>query len=226
MARPRPERRPSDRCARAAQTPANTRRRRGRTPRIRSRLQLTGRAVRPAVRGRRAPIGSDADYLLDLCDEAIGETGLRKHELPWLLSDPDPEGRGVPEPVAAYWPGKQIVAELVKDERREHIRRRVGVLTAYGVATVVLDPTHFAQDGLGALRRLRDRDMSEIRGLLSSQAIEHGQWAWLGEWTVVSGMNVGVGVGENDEADAGDHGVAPRGKGVAHPFDRSATVLI
>jgi hypothetical protein len=53
---------------------------------------------------------SDEAYVLDLCDEVLGEQGLRQHRFEWLLGDSGAAGRRTRLPVDSYWPGhKRLV---------------------------------------------------------------------------------------------------------------------
>src|SRR3954447_22692857 len=44
----------------------------------------------PEASGGRGRANSDEFYVIDLCDEALGDPGLRQHRFPWLLGDPLP----------------------------------------------------------------------------------------------------------------------------------------
>ena len=46
---------------------------------------------------------SDEAYVLDLCDVALDERGLRQHRFDWLRGDPGTSGRGRTLPVDGYW---------------------------------------------------------------------------------------------------------------------------
>ncbi|MEV0905093.1 hypothetical protein [Streptomyces hokutonensis] len=54
---------------------------------------------------------SDEAYVLDLCDQLLGEPGLRQHRFDWLLGDPGSNGQRRRLPVDAYWPGQHLVVE-------------------------------------------------------------------------------------------------------------------
>src|SRR3954451_24413355 len=67
----------------------------------------------PEASGGRGRANSDEFYVLDLCDEVLGEARLRQHRFPWLLGDPSAKtGRTVALPVDGYWPGHNIVVEF------------------------------------------------------------------------------------------------------------------
>lgn len=55
---------------------------------------------------------SDESYVIDLCDEVLGELALRQHTFDFLRGDPSescPSGKKLP--VDAYYPNKNIVVE-------------------------------------------------------------------------------------------------------------------
>lgn len=54
---------------------------------------------------------SDEEYVLQLCDELLGEVGLRQHLFDWLLGDPGKHGSRRRLPVDGYWPGHRVVVE-------------------------------------------------------------------------------------------------------------------
>jgi hypothetical protein len=53
------------------------------------------RGVSPSARSRAL---SDEAYVIDLCDEIIGERALRQHRFPWLRGDPGHRGARAPYP--------------------------------------------------------------------------------------------------------------------------------
>ncbi|GHH29619.1 hypothetical protein [Streptomyces lanatus] len=54
---------------------------------------------------------SDEAYVVDLCDQVLGETALAQHKFDWLLGDTGASGQRAKLPVDAYWPGHQLVVE-------------------------------------------------------------------------------------------------------------------
>ena len=65
---------------------------------------------------------SDEQYVLDLCDEVLGEKGSRQHRFSWLLGDPSPKtGRSVPLPVDCYWPTFDLVVEFHERQHTESV---------------------------------------------------------------------------------------------------------
>lgn len=65
---------------------------------------------------------SDEHYVLDLCDEVLGEVALRQHRFPWLSGDPSSKtGRAVLLPVDGYWPGLRLVVEFYERQHSEAV---------------------------------------------------------------------------------------------------------
>jgi hypothetical protein len=76
----------------------------------------------PEASGGRGRANSDEFYVLDLCDEVLGEAGLRQHRFPRLLGDPSPKtGRTIALPVDGYWPGHNIVVEFYERQHSEAV---------------------------------------------------------------------------------------------------------
>src|SRR5688500_2545073 len=77
---------------------------------------------RMASKRGRGRVHSDEFYVLDLCDETLGEPGLRQHRFPWLLGDPSPKtGRTVTLPVDGYWPTRNLVVEFYERQHSEAV---------------------------------------------------------------------------------------------------------
>lgn len=61
-------------------------------------------------------------YVLSLCDEALGVTGIRHHTFDWLRGDESPKtGRRKPLPVDAYWPSFSLVVEFHEKQHTEPV---------------------------------------------------------------------------------------------------------
>ncbi|ETA00405.1 hypothetical protein CcI156_20005 [Frankia sp. CcI156] len=146
----------------------------------------------PPPDGAGARTKSDEWYVLDLCDEAVGETGLRQHRFDWLLGDPSPStGRRVRLPVDAYWPTRRLVVEYRErqhdqptphfdkpdrltvsgvhrgEQRALYDRRREELIPTQGLRLVILRPADLASDGRGRLKRRQDDDLAVIRARLA-----------------------------------------------------------
>lgn len=134
---------------------------------------------------------SDEAYVLDLCDELLGEQGLRQHRFDWLLGDPGAHGRRVKLPVDAYWPEQRLVVEyreIQHDQPVPHFdkpdrltvsgvhrgaqralydARRDTLIPQHGIRLVVIRPADLAADARGRLRRSRVADLRAVRGILA-----------------------------------------------------------
>lgn len=137
---------------------------------------------------------SDEAYVLDLCDEVLGEKGLRQHRFEWLLGDPGKNGSARRLPVDGYWPGRGVVVEyreLQHDRPTPHFdkpdrltvsgvhrglqralydARREELIPAQGLRLVVIKPSDLDADARGRLRRSSVTDVEALRGILA----DHG----------------------------------------------------
>ena len=135
---------------------------------------------------------SDEEYVLGLCDEALGEVGLRQYRFDWLLGDPGKTGRRLKLPVDGYWPGASTVVEYREIQHDRPVKhfdkpdvltisgvhrgvqralydaRRDTLIPAHGLRLVVIRPSDLSSSSSRRLRRLHDSDMEEARRLLSS----------------------------------------------------------
>lgn len=65
----------------------------------------------------------DEEYVLSLCDEVMGVTGLRQHGFDWLRGDADRNGRlGRKLPVDAFWPELNLVVEVHERQHTEAVK--------------------------------------------------------------------------------------------------------
>lgn len=80
-----------------------------------------GSRPRPPAPSRRPRSESDADYVLDLCDELLGERSSREHTFPWLLGDPGRSGARRQLPVDAYYPEHKLVIEYRERQHDEPV---------------------------------------------------------------------------------------------------------
>jgi hypothetical protein len=99
---------------------------------------------------------SDEHYVLDLCDEVLGNSGRRQERFEWLRGDaPRGRPRGVTLPVDGYWPDLQLVVEFQEEQHSQPSPFFDRRQTVSGV-------------GRGAQRRLYDarkRDLIPQHGL-------------------------------------------------------------
>lgn len=133
---------------------------------------------------------SDEHYVLDLCDEVLGERGSRGHRFDWLLGDAGKTGRQVRLPVDAYWPGNRLVVEYRErqhdeptaffdkpdrltisgvhrgEQRALYDARRDELIPAHGLRLIIIRPTQLDSTPRGRLRRNRGVDLPVVRRLL------------------------------------------------------------
>ncbi|MFF0133070.1 hypothetical protein ACFYTG_46635 [Streptomyces mirabilis] len=139
---------------------------------------------------------SDEVYVLDLCDELLGEQGLRQHRFDWLLGDPGTSGQRVTLPVDAYWPGQRLIVEyreIQHDRSLPHFDKpdRLTVsgvhrgqqqalydarcdtlIPQQGIRLVVVRPADHDADSRGSLRRSRDADLQAVNKILAPASDE------------------------------------------------------
>ncbi|WP_433341502.1 hypothetical protein [Micromonospora sp. CA-111912] len=133
---------------------------------------------------------SDEAYVIDLCDDVLGEQAARQHRFEWLLGDPSLTGRQAKLPVDAYWARRRLVVEyreLQHDQPVPHFdkpdrltvsgvhrgkqralydARRDAEIPAHGLRLVVIRPRDLDTDGRGRLRRNTTADRQILRKLL------------------------------------------------------------
>ncbi|WP_431961931.1 hypothetical protein [Actinacidiphila sp. bgisy160] len=136
---------------------------------------------------------SDEAYVLDLCDEVLGEQGLRQHRFEWLLGDAGSAGRKTRLPVDSYWPEQRLVVEYRElqhdkampffdkpghptvsgvdrgEQRALYDARRDAEIPAHGLCLLVIRPADLDANSRGRLhRRNRVADLDSVRGLLAA----------------------------------------------------------
>lgn len=135
---------------------------------------------------------SDEYYMLDLCDQVLGEAGLRQHRFDWLRGDPSASGRQARLPVDGYWPNANLVVEY-RERQHDHPvahfdkperltvsgvhrglqralydARRDDLIPAHGIRLVVITPTDLDATPRGRLRRNQVHDHAAIARILGS----------------------------------------------------------
>lgn len=139
---------------------------------------------------------SDEAYVIDLCNEVLGETALAQHKFDWLLGDLDTKGRRARLPVDAYWSGHQLVVEYRElqhdrpvphfdkpdrltvsgvhrgEQRALYDARRDTEIPARGLRLVVVRPADLDADSRGRLRRNAEADIVAVRRILARASDE------------------------------------------------------
>jgi len=133
----------------------------------------------------------DQAYIIDLCDEVLGQKAQREHRFPFLLGDRGRGGRQMTLPVDAYYSELKLVIEYHEPQhfgphkffdkphrmtvsgvdrgkqREKYDRRRREVLPQNGITLVELRCLDFARGSNKRLRRLRTSDIEVIRKRLA-----------------------------------------------------------
>lgn len=133
---------------------------------------------------------SDEAYVLDLCDEVLGEPGSRQHRFDWLRGDAGLSGRRVRLPVDSYWARQNLVVEYREvqhdrpvahfdkpdrltisgvhrgQQRALYDARRESEIPAHGLRLVVIKPADLTCDKRGRLKRIRGVDLDGVRARL------------------------------------------------------------
>lgn len=134
---------------------------------------------------------SDEFYVLDLCDQALGEAGLRQHRFDWLLGDPGTSGRRARLPVDGYWPAANLVVEYRERQHDQPVAhfdkpdrltvsgvhrglqralydaRRDELIPAHGIRLLVITPADLDATPRGRLRRAPGHDLRTITDILN-----------------------------------------------------------
>ena len=134
---------------------------------------------------------SDESYVIDLCDEVLGERARRQHRFDWLLGDPGSAGARATLPVDAYYPDHRLVAEYRErqhdepvahfdkpdvltvsgvhrgEQRHIYDRRRDELIPSHGLRLVVIRCGDLASNKQGRLTRDRTGDLAALRAMLT-----------------------------------------------------------
>jgi hypothetical protein len=133
--------------------------------------------------------GSDEDYVIDLCDQVLGQSALRQHCFDFLHGDPGKSGTGAKLPVDAYYESLRLVIEYEErqhmqevpffdrrqtvsgvsrgEQRQIYDQRRREVLPQQGIALVEFSFDDFAHDRRRRLLRRYADDLAVVRKRLA-----------------------------------------------------------
>jgi hypothetical protein len=152
----------------------------------RPRRRGTAKPTEPTIgkRSGRSRADSDESYVVDLCDELLGERALRQHCFPWLLGDPGKNGQRRQLPVDAYYPDHRLVVEYRERQHEEPVaffdrrdavsgvprgvqrriydERREREIPKHGLRLVIVRPGDLAANSRGRLLRRRDADLVSL----------------------------------------------------------------
>lgn len=143
-----------------------------------------------AVPKTAARTSSDEHYVVEPCDELLGEEARRQNRFDWLRGDLNSVGTSVMLPVDAYYPALGLVIEYRErqhdqpvpffdkpntvtvsgvhrgEQRRLYDRRRQEKIPAHGLQLVVITPADLTPSPNGRLRRERGADLDSLKVLL------------------------------------------------------------
>ena len=139
---------------------------------------------------------SDEYYVLDLCDEILGQKAQRQHRFDWLRGDVSPKTkRSVRLPVDGFWPELSLVIEYRErqhnqpvpffdkpdevtisgvsrgEQRRLYDARRDLLIPRHQISLLIITPAPLAHTRQGRLLRKPAHDRPAIRKLLQ-QAVD------------------------------------------------------
>jgi hypothetical protein len=131
---------------------------------------------------------SDEAYVINLCDDILGERASRQHRFPWLCGDPCSDGTGRCLPVDAYYQRHRLVVEYRErqhsepvaffdkrqtvsgvgrgEQRRIYDRRREQEIPKHGLHLLVIHVGDLEATARGRLRRNVEHDRRVLKPLL------------------------------------------------------------
>lgn len=128
---------------------------------------------------------SDEHYVLDLCDEVLGVSGVRQARFDWLRGDPSSRRpRGTELPVDSFWPDLRLVVEFQEEQhsapspffdrrhtvsgmgrgqqRRRYDERKRTLIPQHGLRIVVIEKSEFVLKSR-KVDRDHPRDLKVVR---------------------------------------------------------------
>lgn len=132
---------------------------------------------------------SDELYVLDLCDEVLHLNSARQHKFPFLVGDPNSNGKCKELPVDGWYEQLNLVIEYNeeqhtnavphfdkpmtisgiprREQRNRYDQRRREVLKEKGIRMVVFSYSEFEHNSRKRLKRNRDNDITIVRSKLN-----------------------------------------------------------
>ncbi len=136
----------------------------------------------------------DEEWIIDICDDVLGQKAIRQHRFPFLLGDPGPSGRRAKLPVDAFYPNLELVIEYHERQHSERVpffdkddrltvsgvprgeqRRRYDdyrrtLLPQHGYTLLIFNYSEFEHNNARRLLRIdRDRD----RRIIATRLHDH-----------------------------------------------------
>jgi hypothetical protein len=137
---------------------------------------------------KRKPIKRDESYILDLCDELLGQKALRQCRFDFLRGDPGKRGVGTKLPVDAYYKALELVIEYRerqhsepvkffdrrvtvsggsrREQRAKYDQRRRDELPRHGIKPIEFSYDEFECDARKRLIRDESKDKQVVRAKL------------------------------------------------------------
>ena len=137
---------------------------------------------------------SDEHYVIGLCDNILGITGLRQHRFDFLLGDANPKGKCAKLPVDVYYPVLNLVLEFQEqqhskpvklfdkpdvmtvsgvhrgEQRRIYDHRKVEVLPKHSIQLIVISFETFNCTHQNKIIRNFETDLLRVKGILNEKA--------------------------------------------------------
>ncbi len=123
---------------------------------------------------------SEENYILDLCDKAMGAKGMRHHGFDFLLGDPHRSGRArTPIPCDLYYPDNKLVIEfnghphvpLNKNQiaqRELYAKRKRDTLAEHKIQTLEIPHELFDLTDQKHIKRDTAKDLMKVQELLAT----------------------------------------------------------
>ncbi len=170
-----------------------------------SEVSASGRKAAPTGSRKRSEMvprassgrsSSDEEYVIDLCDEALGLKASRQHRFDFLRGDPGQNRQGVTLPVDAYYESLSLVIEFREKQHTEEVKhfdkpgvmtvsgvhrgeqrklydqRRREVLPKHGIKLIEISYSDFQHDSGKKIVRDRSEDLLTVRSILNKQGFD------------------------------------------------------
>ena len=136
---------------------------------------------------------SDEQYVIDMCDKALSEVGLRQHPFDFLLGDPNGKGVCYKLPVDVYYSELNLVIEYKEqqhtkavkhfdkpniltvsgvhrgEQRKIYDQRRMDVLPKHGIQVIEISYELFSCSRQNKIIRNEESDLKIVKEYLNKQ---------------------------------------------------------